>query len=318
MELNEFDKVKAKQKQENHKQMVDLKEKDLVVKSRGFKDISEALNGLFEGIELIKGKQGEPGEKGDTYVLTEEDRRDIASINESLIKKLVSSETSSSVEKIEDYVEKIIPKRIKDQFSIERGDIKKYVKTLVDRVEKLNKEYIAKFNELKDYVFSKEIPDLKKEIYDFWEEKERILEEKYGEENTKRIIEQAKRDITWSEIKNRPNIVTALAHLVDVDLSGATSSNTALKPNFDSNGNLIGFIFGSVSSGGGGGSLSVETPSGTVNDSNTTFTVANEPFFINVNGAIYQVGTGLYQSYAGGTITLSSPVGTGGFIRSYY
>lgn len=61
-----------------------------------------------------------------------------------------------------------------------------------------------------------------------------------------------------------------------------------------------------------------ETPMGSVDDSNTIFTVSHEPFFINVNGAIYEVGTGTYSSYSSGTITLSGPVGTGGFIRSYY
>lgn len=71
-------------------------------------------------------------------------------------------------------------------------------------------------------------------------------------------------------------------------------------------------------SGGSGSGLNKETPTGTVDDSNTSFTVSNEPFFINVNGAIYEVGDGLYASYVAGTITLSSPVGTGGFIKSYY
>lgn len=76
---------------------------------------------------------------------------------------------------------------------------------------------------------------------------------------------------------------------------------------------------------GGGSSSSVapsalntEVPVGAVNDANTSFTVSNTPVFINVNGAIYTAGTGIFTSYGGGTITLSSPVGLGGFIRSYY
>jgi hypothetical protein len=69
---------------------------------------------------------------------------------------------------------------------------------------------------------------------------------------------------------------------------------------------------------GPSGGLQKETPSGTINDSNVTFTVANEPFFINVNGGIYEVGDGIYLSYSSGTITLAAPVGTGGFIKSYY
>lgn len=74
----------------------------------------------------------------------------------------------------------------------------------------------------------------------------------------------------------------------------------------------------SSSGGGGGSTLTPENPSGTVNDSNVTFTVSNEPLFIIVNGASYVVGTGTYASYLAGTITLSSAVGSGGFIRSFY
>lgn len=69
---------------------------------------------------------------------------------------------------------------------------------------------------------------------------------------------------------------------------------------------------------GGGSSLSVEEPDGTVDDVNLEFTVENEPLYIVVNGAQYFVGTGAYQSYDAGVITLAYPVGTGGFIRSVY
>lgn len=68
----------------------------------------------------------------------------------------------------------------------------------------------------------------------------------------------------------------------------------------------------------GGSTLTVETPVGIVDDSNVTFIVTHEPIYIVVNGAQYNVGTGTYQSYVTGTITLTSPVGIGGFIRSYY
>lgn len=68
----------------------------------------------------------------------------------------------------------------------------------------------------------------------------------------------------------------------------------------------------------GGSGLTKETPAGAIDNSNVTFTVTNEPFFINVNGAIYEVGDGAYSSYVAGTITLAYPVGTGGFIKSYY
>lgn len=73
-----------------------------------------------------------------------------------------------------------------------------------------------------------------------------------------------------------------------------------------------------TSGGGSGKILTVETPVGTVDDSNTTFTVMNTPLFIDINGSSYVAGTGLFSSYSLGVITLSSAVGTGGFIRSFY
>lgn len=70
--------------------------------------------------------------------------------------------------------------------------------------------------------------------------------------------------------------------------------------------------------GGSGTTLEYEVPAGTVDDSNTIFTVMNTPLYINVNGSAYTVGNGTFQSYSLGVITLSSPVGLGGFILSFY
>lgn len=68
----------------------------------------------------------------------------------------------------------------------------------------------------------------------------------------------------------------------------------------------------------GGGGATYEAPTGTVDDTNTSFTVLNEPLYIVINGNSYRVGHGLYASYSSGTITLTSPIGTGGFIESWY
>lgn len=61
--------------------------------------------------------------------------------------------------------------------------------------------------------------------------------------------------------------------------------------------------------------LSIITVSGTINDSNMTFTAAVLPTLLNINGAFYkQTGGAITWTYAVGTITLSSPIGTGGSI----
>jgi len=68
--------------------------------------------------------------------------------------------------------------------------------------------------------------------------------------------------------------------------------------------------------GGSGAGVAFETPVGTVNDANVTFSVSNTPVYIIVNGATHFSGAG--YTYSAPNITLSSPVGTGGFIRSAY
>lgn len=68
--------------------------------------------------------------------------------------------------------------------------------------------------------------------------------------------------------------------------------------------------------GGSGSSLEVETPVGAVDDTNTTFAVVNEPFYIVVNGAQYFDGAG--YTYSPNQIDLNFPVGQTGFIRSVY
>lgn len=72
-------------------------------------------------------------------------------------------------------------------------------------------------------------------------------------------------------------------------------------------------MHGGGSSSGGG--LSIITVTGVVDDSNVTFSTATQPTLLNINGAFYQqVGGAITWSYAGTTITLSSPVGVGGQI----
>lgn len=67
---------------------------------------------------------------------------------------------------------------------------------------------------------------------------------------------------------------------------------------------------------GVGAGIAFETPSGTVDDSNVTFTVANTPLYIVVNGVQYFENNGYTRATL--TLTLSVPVGTGGWIKSAY
>jgi len=67
-------------------------------------------------------------------------------------------------------------------------------------------------------------------------------------------------------------------------------------------------------SGGGSGGYTVETPTGTVDGSNKTFTVSTTPVYIVVDGITYFDGSG--YSIVGTTVT--TVVAPTGFIRSFY
>ncbi len=67
-----------------------------------------------------------------------------------------------------------------------------------------------------------------------------------------------------------------------------------------------------ISATGGSGSFSVLAATGTVDDSNTSFTFASEPALVVVNGQSYRDGHGC--TIAGTSVTLDFPVGTGGDI----
>lgn len=67
---------------------------------------------------------------------------------------------------------------------------------------------------------------------------------------------------------------------------------------------------------GSGAGIAFEVPSGTIDDSNQTFTVSNVPIYIVINGVQYFENNGYTRSTL--TLTLSTPVGTGGWIKSAY
>jgi len=67
----------------------------------------------------------------------------------------------------------------------------------------------------------------------------------------------------------------------------------------------------------GPGGFAVLAVTGTLDDSNMTFTVASLPTLVIINGASYaSTGGAITWAYVAGTLTLSSPVGVGGNIYS--
>lgn len=81
----------------------------------------------------------------------------------------------------------------------------------------------------------------------------------------------------------------------------------------------IKYRFDELMHGGGTststGGITIIAVTGTINDSNMTFTAATQPTLLNINGAFYQKTGGAYTwTYVGTTITLNQPVGLGGSI----
>jgi hypothetical protein len=73
----------------------------------------------------------------------------------------------------------------------------------------------------------------------------------------------------------------------------------------------------SIASSGGGG-LTEIVISGTIDDTNVTFTSLSEPSYLVINGVWYKsTGGSTTWTYVAGTITLSSAVGTGGTIWGF-
>lgn len=65
-----------------------------------------------------------------------------------------------------------------------------------------------------------------------------------------------------------------------------------------------------------GARLSRLTATGTVDDSNTTFSFSEEPLLLNINGGLYPASTGIYNwSWSDPNVTLAVAVGAGGFIE---
>lgn len=76
----------------------------------------------------------------------------------------------------------------------------------------------------------------------------------------------------------------------------------------------LGFGVIEFDSAGGGSGITFEVPAGTVDGSNNSFTVANTPKYIVLDGVTYFSGQG--YTYVAGTIT--TDIAPTGFIRSAY
>lgn len=184
------------------------------------------------------------------------------------------------------------------------------LKTLIPEAPKVDEEKIV--NRLKTF-----IPKPKKQetFAEFFSKikKNKMLsfDDIAGIEKFEELIKRYIGPLEMAVHRPRPVAGTnALGKLLDIDFTTATSNAKYLRPVFV-NGKLASFEFATPPGSGG---INQETPSGTVDGSNNTFTVSNEPQFVIADGATYFDGAG--YSYSGGTITMDSPPFSS--IRSIY
>lgn len=220
------------------------------------------------------------------------------------------------------------------------------LKNLVDKVKSLpnQSEVLEEVDKrLLDTLKTWDVSDIKKSVVDevsqnlpndksFIETLEKNLTKLTGDELVE-LISKATKKISAQNIKDLPEPQTVVyssstqqgtggSDIIIKD-EGINVSTTPASIDFVGAGVSVSAIGNDVTvtftgGGGGGATLTKQTVTGTVDDSNTTFTVAIEPLYIVVNGSQYSEGEGAYTSYSAGTITLAYPVGTGGFITSYY
>ena len=100
-------------------------------------------------------------------------------------------------------------------------------------------------------------------------------------------------------------IAHRLSQIGDVSIAGATNGQVLAY-------NSTTGLWEAVNQSGGGGSVTVETPSGSVNSSNVTFTVTAEPKWIVSDGITYFSGAG----YSLVTLTVTMDVAPSSFIRA--
>ncbi len=283
---------------------------DSLVKNSGMSTADVFVKAIMASLRGEKGKDGKQGEKGNDgkdYKLTEMDKRVIANLAYEIVADQVDSEIEEATQDVLAVIEGKLPETVKKTFSDNKSMIEGIV---AERFKKLATEQNRGLESIKSSLLEKVSGESKKLVSEGQKISQSMRDEIVNEYKTKlsNLVDEIRnRKVNWNEIEQKPGIPTGLAHLVDVSVDVEPSNNQVLKWSST----LKRWIPGTVSSGG---STSVETPSGTVNGVNTSFTVSNEPAWIIVDGITYFAGAG--YTYGAGTLTIDTPPVS--FIRSIY
>lgn len=273
-----------------------------VMEKSGEKDTEVFVSAFLKAMRGPKGDQGDKGDAGKDYKLTELDKKAIANMVYQLAQDRMDGDIENVVSDVVAIMESKVPEAVKGEFEKNRGSIEEQVTSHFNKiVGEVRDENSQLMNQVMKVVadtkksLQQDSKTIKQQLDSFWSTKQKEIQAKYNDQPVDRIIGKIRGEIAWSDIKDRPNVISGLAHLVDVDTSGLTQ---------DAQGR---FLLGS-------GGSSVETPVGAVDGSNASFTVANEPLWVIGDGITYFDGAG--YSYSAGTITMETKLVS--FIRSIY
>lgn len=235
--------------------------------------LRDILEPFAEAKKGDPGEKGDPGDDGESYTLTEQDKQEIAKL---ITVPVVEKVVDKVIERVE--VIKEVPIVTKEIVQVQSID------------EELLPQYGTKFRDGLELI-QEESDKLRIEAIGFL--KERLDR-----------LEKASRgsSIGWG------------AHPLTITDGSVVIDKNARRINFGANLSVSRANDGTITvtgSAGGGGST-VETPTGTVNGTNTSFTVSAEPSQVVSDGITYFAGVG----YTYGALTITMDVAPSQYIRA--
>lgn len=220
----------------------------------------------------------------------------------------IQSEMRSGLKEGKDYADRVASslkesitrdiKRVEDSIpeipEVDLSPLKREIEAVASSIPtpETGDEVIAKINKAKTLIAKEAVKDLEKVEQEVEKLKEIRLTANRGIFGAKGF------QLLVGGVKRQFNAQT---------LNLVAGSNVTLTYNYANGRNDI-----TISATGGSGAFSLLAATGAVNDTNTAFTFPSEPTMVVVNGASYRDGHGC--SITGTSVTLDSPVGTGGDI----
>lgn len=242
------------------------------------KDLEES-DEVEEVIKVVRGKRGQKGDKGDIPSVEELEAIILPLIPDPIPGEKGKDGKSISVEEVLPIIQSLIPE-IKDGKTPTKAELTDIVKSLLPEQKETEtdtpKEIIEKINKSR----GEKIKKSKIEGFDDIESQARSANNKIQ----KYLLMGGS-----TLVKLQANGVP-LGDFSTLNFINGTVTNSGGTANY-------------TSTGGGGGNVALETPVGTVNGVNTTFTVANAPIYVLVDGVAKFLT--INYTYSAPTVTIT-------------